>query len=136
MSFEIEKRICFCDTDAGGVVYYSRYLDFCEEARLEFLLSLGLTQGTLGKDHNFALLVRECAVKYLKPARLEELVTVTVENVVLSAPTLKMDHNIYDSRRSLLVTCRVVLVGVDGHGKPQRRYPAELTTRICDTLDR
>ena len=37
----MEKRIYYHDTDAGGVVYYGRYLNYLEEARTEFLEQQG-----------------------------------------------------------------------------------------------
>jgi len=39
----MEKRIYYHDTDAGGVVYYGRYLNYLEEARTEFLEDRGLS---------------------------------------------------------------------------------------------
>ena len=38
----MEKRIYYHDTDAGGVVYYGRYLNYLEEARTQFLEQQGI----------------------------------------------------------------------------------------------
>jgi len=48
----MEKQIYYHDTDAGGVVYYGRYLNYLEEARTEFLVQRGLP----GPEPGFSLL--------------------------------------------------------------------------------
>ena len=69
--FSFSLRVYIEDTDAGGIVYYVNYLKFMERARTEFMRSLGY-----GKDyifnHNLMFVVRDVAVKYLKPAQLDD----------------------------------------------------------------
>ena len=48
----MEKRIYYHDTDAGGVVYYGRYLNYLEEARTEFLEDRGLSVAEFQKKGN------------------------------------------------------------------------------------
>ena len=45
-------RVYFEDTDAGGVVYHSRYLNFFERARTELLRTSGVSMTELKNDHN------------------------------------------------------------------------------------
>ena len=42
--FVWKLRVYFEDTDAGGVVYHSRYLNFFERARTEMLRARGVSQ--------------------------------------------------------------------------------------------
>lgn len=42
LPFTHHRRIAFYETDAGGIVHFSNYLRFAEEAELQALLSLGL----------------------------------------------------------------------------------------------
>ena len=44
---EIEARVYFEDTDAGGIVYHSKYLNFAERGRTEFLRKKNLEQRQL-----------------------------------------------------------------------------------------
>ena len=69
-------RIYWEDTDAGGVVYYANYLRFLERARTEWLRSLGVDQSRVRDAHGVVFVVREVAVEYLAPARLDELITI------------------------------------------------------------
>ena len=44
---KIDIRIYYEDTDAGGVVYHSKYLNFAERGRVEFLRSINIRQRIL-----------------------------------------------------------------------------------------
>ena len=45
--FSWRQRVYYQHTDAGGVVFHSNYLNFMENARTEFLDSLGIDPGRL-----------------------------------------------------------------------------------------
>ena len=69
------------DTDAGGVVFYANYLKFFERARTEWLRALGLGQQALREATGAIFIVSETALRYLAPARLDDLLSVTVQPV-------------------------------------------------------
>jgi len=48
-AFSLKRKIYYHDTDAGGVVYYARYLEFLEDGRTEFLASRGDRCGQVDK---------------------------------------------------------------------------------------
>ena len=66
------------DTDAGGVVFYANYLKFFERARTEWLRGRGFSQERLRTEAAAIFVVTETAVRYLRPARLDDEITVTV----------------------------------------------------------
>ena len=70
-------RVYFQDTDAGGVVFHATYLDFLERARVEWLRSKGFGQAELGRHFKIVFMVRQLEIVYVKPALLDDLVTVT-----------------------------------------------------------
>jgi acyl-CoA thioester hydrolase len=78
-AFTIPVRIYFEDTDAGGVVYYANYLKFLERCRTEWLRAIGHDQADLLRDPGIAFVVRSVSLEYLKPARLDELLSVGLE---------------------------------------------------------
>ena len=49
LSSKISIRIYYEDTDAGGIVYHSKYLNFAERARAEFFRNLSLEQTYIKK---------------------------------------------------------------------------------------
>jgi acyl-CoA thioester hydrolase len=72
-------RIYWEDTDAGGVVFYANYLKFFERARTEWLRSFGFEQEVLRTQTGAMFIVSQTSVRYLRPARLDDLLCVTVE---------------------------------------------------------
>ena len=78
-AFTLPVRIYYEDTDAGGVVYYANYLKFLERCRSEWLRAVGFDQSDLLRDPGIAFVVRSVAVDYLKPARLDDVVIVSLE---------------------------------------------------------
>ncbi|MCL6270240.1 tol-pal system-associated acyl-CoA thioesterase [Sansalvadorimonas sp. 2012CJ34-2] len=77
MVFSWPARVYYEDTDAGGIVYYVNYLKFMERARTEYLRSLGFDQQALMAD-GILFVVRNTSIDYLKPARLDDELVVTV----------------------------------------------------------
>lgn len=77
--FEWPVRVYWEDTDAGGVVFYVNYLKFFERARTEWLRSLGVAQEALRQQHGVMFIVSETRVRYHRPARLDDLLRVTVQ---------------------------------------------------------
>ncbi len=77
--FRFAIRVYWEDTDAGGVVFYANYLKFFERARTEWLRSLGHAQEALRLDTGAVFIVSETALRYLRPARLDDLIEVSVE---------------------------------------------------------
>ena len=80
MSLEYRLRVYYEDTDAGGIVYYANYLKFIERARTEALIAAGMSQTELKARLGIVFAVRELAVSYLAPARLEDQLVVTTRS--------------------------------------------------------
>ena len=77
MPFEFPIRIYWEDTDAGGIVFYANYLKFFERARTEWLRSLGLGQQRLREQTGGMFVVTDARLRYLRPARLDDVLIVT-----------------------------------------------------------
>ena len=79
MNFQHAVRVYWEHTDAGGIVFYANYLKFFERARTEWLRAAGVEQHALREATGVIFVVAETALRYLAPARLDDLLTVTVE---------------------------------------------------------
>ena len=75
--FEHPIRVYWEDTDAGGIVFYANYLKFFERARTEWLRALGIGQHALRQETGGMFVVSETAVKYHRPAKLDDQLRVT-----------------------------------------------------------
>jgi acyl-CoA thioester hydrolase len=76
-TFQWPVRIYWEDTDAGGIVFYANYLKFFERARTEWLRGLGLGQQHLRETLGGMFVVTDTQLRYLRPARLDDLLGVT-----------------------------------------------------------
>ena len=72
-------RVYWEDTDAGGIVFYANYLKFFERARTEWLRALGHSQQEMVDTTGCMFVVQETTVRYVKPARLDDQLTITVD---------------------------------------------------------
>ena len=79
LPFRFEMRVYWEDTDAAGIVFYANYLKFFERARTEWLRSLGFGQEALRREDGIAFVVSETAVRYRRPARLDDVISVSVD---------------------------------------------------------
>lgn len=72
-------RVYYEDTDAVGVVYYANYLKFFERARTEWLRKLEVDQSRLAQRDQRMFVVRCADIKYLRPAKLDDLLAIHSE---------------------------------------------------------
>ncbi|MCV2361189.1 tol-pal system-associated acyl-CoA thioesterase [Paucibacter sp. TC2R-5] len=77
--FKREMRVYWEDTDAGGVVFYANYLKFFERARTEWLREMGFSQELMRHQDGVMFVVGSTQVSYRSPARLDDLLQVSVE---------------------------------------------------------
>ena len=78
--FSLPIRVYFQDTDAGGVVYHASYVNFLERARTEWLRECyGYSNAGLMKEFGVVFVVRSLKLDYLRPALLDDLLSVTAQ---------------------------------------------------------
>ena len=121
-NFSAEYRIYYEDTDAGGVVYYANYLKFFERARTEFLRVLGISQSDLATKENLVFVVRKCEIEYLTPARLDDLITVSVAIKEIRGASILMYQEIKKSDQ-ILSHLSVEIVCVAANSFKTKRIP-------------
>ena len=78
-TYSFPVRVYYENTDAGGVVYHSEYLKFLERARTEWLRHLGFDHQALGRNHKVVFVVSSMAIDFVKPAKLDDMVAVSVQ---------------------------------------------------------
>jgi acyl-CoA thioester hydrolase len=89
-AFSVAMRIYWEDTDAAGIVFYANYLKYFERARTEWLRGLGFGQEALRRDPGIAFVVSETALRYRRPARLDDVIDVSVAVVHLGQASLEI----------------------------------------------
>jgi acyl-CoA thioester hydrolase len=78
-AYSFPVRVYFENTDAGGVVYHGEYLKFLERARTEWLRHLGFDHQALASSHKVVFIVSSVVADFLKPARLDDMLAVSVQ---------------------------------------------------------
>src|SRR6186713_1839246 len=89
-AFRWPIRVYWEDTDAAGIVFYANYLKFFERARTEWLRGLGFGQERLRTDAGIAFVVSETRLRYRRPARLDDVIDVSVAVAHLGQASLEI----------------------------------------------
>ncbi|MCH9814341.1 MAG: YbgC/FadM family acyl-CoA thioesterase [Epsilonproteobacteria bacterium] len=111
----MKVRIYYKDTDMGGIVYHSNYLNFCEMARSELFFSHGRSP-MIGECH-FA--IKKINANYHKPSFLGDLLEVKTKLIQVKHTSIEIAHAIYRAD-TLIFTMEVLLVFLCKDGKPHR----------------
>jgi acyl-CoA thioester hydrolase len=123
--FSHAQRVYWEDTDAGGVVFYANYLKFFERARTEWLRAAGHSQQRLRDETGTIFVVAETHLRYLRPARLDDLLDVTVEPLEGGAATLVIAQRALRDG-TLLAEGTIRIACVDAASLKPRRIPIAL----------
>ena len=117
------------DTDAGGVVFYANYLKFFERARTEWLRAKGFGQQQLRDDTGAIFIVTDTAVRYLHPARLDDLLDVTVQVTHAGRASMALAQQAWRGTE-LLTEGTIRIACVDAGTFTPRRIPNSLQQSI------
>jgi acyl-CoA thioester hydrolase len=113
-------RVYYEDTDAGGVAYHASYLRFAERARTEALRDLGIPHAELLGQFSLMFMVRRVEVDYLRPARIDESLTVVTEPLAVGGASVLLRQDVRGSEGSCArMMVRLACVKA-GDGRPGR----------------
>ena len=123
-------RVYWEDTDAGGVVYHANYLKFFERARTEWLRALGIGQERMRAETNRVFVVVHTALRYAAPARLDDVIEVSVALAALSGASLELAQRA--TRDGMLLAEGNIRIGcVEAGTFRPRRIPNAILERLA-----
>ncbi len=111
-------RVYYEDTDFSGVVYHASYLRFLERGRTDFLRLAGLDQSRLHAGDGLIFAVRRMTIDYLKPARMDDVLTVETRTDEVRGASLVIAQRILHGAETI-VAADVRVAAIAG-GKPAR----------------
>jgi acyl-CoA thioester hydrolase len=111
----MKVRIYYKDTDMGGIVYHSNYIDFCEMARSEIFFKAG--KSPMINGCHFA--IRRIEADFLAPSFLGDLLDVTTKVIKIKHTSLELYHEIVRDD-TLIFKQNVTLVFLCKDAKPNR----------------
>ena len=98
---KINIRVYYEDTDAGGVVYHSKYLNFAERARAEFFRGLSLEQTYIKEKFKIQFVVRNIKVIYLNSCRLDDQIDLVTNLENINRVKLCFKHVFYKDKKEM-----------------------------------
>lgn len=115
---QFTTRVRYAETDQMGVVYHGNYAVYFEMGRVEWLRNLGISYKKM-EETGIMLPVVSLTMNYKKPARYDDLLTVTTRFKSQTSVKIEFDYEIHNEKGELLTTGHSVLVFVDMKtGKP------------------
>lgn len=105
-------RVYYEDTDTAGIVYYANYLKFAERARTEALRLSGIDQSDLMREQKIGFVVRRCVADFLKPAMLDDLLTIETSLHDINKVSMDMRQTIRRGTETLVtLDVKLAVVG-------------------------
>jgi acyl-CoA thioester hydrolase len=110
----VKIRIYYEDTDAGGIVYHTNYIKYCERARSEIFFEKGMMP--LDGDSS-GFVVKNLNADFLGFAVLGDMIEVTTEVIEKKTASVLLKHQIFKGEKKIF-NMTILLVFVRG-GKPK-----------------
>ena len=129
MEFIWPIRVYYEDTDAAGVVYHSNYLKYMERARTEWLRTIGFSQQVLREESGNIIVVSEIDIKFVRPAKLDDLLDVYSVLLKVTAASFLFEQSIQKSQEKIC-SARVKGVCLNAHTFKPQRLPAALKSEL------
>lgn len=105
-------RVRYAETDPMKYVYYGNYATYLELGRVELFRSIGMSYDEI-ENRGIWLPVSEYKIKYLKPARYDELLT--IKTTVKNKPGVRIefDYEIFNPAGEKITTATTTLYFLD-----------------------
>jgi len=127
--FEWPIRVYYEDTDSGGVVYHSNYLNFMERARTEWLRSLGFEQDELITNHQCIFAVHSMQIGFKRPAKFNDSLLVRSHLVKAVGARMEFEQKIFRDNE-LLCEAAVKIACLDANRFRPKSLPSFILMEI------
>jgi acyl-CoA thioester hydrolase len=125
---ELLQRVYFEDTDFSGRVYHARYLQFMERGRSDYLRLVGIHHRALAIEGR-AFAVRHMAIDFLKPASIDDVLTVRTATVETTGARIVLRQEILSDDQILVAA--VVTVALVGPGGRPLKLPTAVRAALA-----
>ena len=129
--FILPVRVYYEDVDVAGIVYYANYLRYLERGRSEWIRDIGIDQSYL-IEQEFAFVVTEVNIKYLKPARFNDMLEVVteVESTGRARMLFKQTVRNKEQKELIYVQADVSAAGINTRTLKPKALPKQLVKEI------
>ena len=113
-------RVYFEDTDLTGIVYHANYLRYMERARSDMLRAAGIDQRAAHEAGEGAYAVADLAIRYRRPARLEDALVVASRPSAVRAASCAIHQRVMRGSE-ILADADVTVAFLAPDGRPRRQ---------------
>ncbi|MEO5907167.1 MAG: thioesterase family protein [Saprospiraceae bacterium] len=117
-----QVRVRYGETDQMGFVYYGIYAQYYEVGRVEAMRDAGILYAAIEKEHGIWMPVMNMHVRFLRPARYDDLLTIHTTVPSLPEKEIRFRYEIKNEAGLLLNGALVQLYFLDA--KTQKRIIA------------
>jgi len=129
----VEFRVRYAETDQMRVVYHANYLVWCEIGRTDHIRTLGSSYREM-EERGITLAVSEASLRFIAPARYDDLIRVETSLSRVTSRTLTFDYVISHAESGVkLATASTSLISLDKSGRVAA-LPADVRTRLADAV--
>lgn len=124
-SFTYQLRVRYSETDKMGYCYYGNYASYLEVGRVETMRSLGVSYKSM-EDEGVMLPVLEFNIKYLRPAKYDDLLSVQTIITKIEGTRIYFDYEIHNEENQKLIIAHTCLVFVSSNTMKPIQAPKHL----------
>lgn len=128
--FTLQVRVYYEDTDAGGVVYHSNYLNFMERARTEWLRHIGFEQHTLIEKDEILFAVQKISIDYHKPALFNELLNIKTRIIQSRRASLVFEQIIFNQSEETICKAEIKIACLNSNTMKPESIPETILLEL------
>lgn len=129
---QVDYRVYYEDTDAGGIMYHGNFISFCERGRSELLRDVGIPASEVMNKTGVGFVVRHLDANYTMMARLDDLLSVCTTVKAMKNTSFVMEQEIFCQNKTAF-KMDVTVVCINKEGKPTR-IPEELREKFKEYM--
>src|SRR5437867_4382057 len=130
---ELKIRVLYAHTDKMGIVYYSRYFEYFEAGRNEFLRNIGYSYSKI-ESQKLILPVIEAYSRYIAPAKYDD--EIILHTILKDIPTVKvrLSYMVKNKNGDILAEGFTVHSFVNAVTKKPAKPPADFVELVKSLL--
>jgi len=133
-SHETIIRVRYGETDKMGFLYYGNYAQYYEIGRVELIRSLGVSYKSM-EDSGIMLPVIDLAIKFIKPAYYDEVLTLKTSLPELPGVRIHFTYEITNEQNEVINTGNTTLVFFDNNKGRPCKAPDSIMDKLYPIFD-
>ncbi len=128
--FNLQIRVYYEDTDAGGMVYHSNYLNFMERARTEWLRHVGFDQDMLAEEKEILFAVRKVNIDYNRPALFNDLLNIKTRIIEPRKVSFVFEQLVFNQAEKMICNAKIKIVCIDSNTLKPKPIPETILSEL------